>query len=41
LEQSFAAHVPLPTANGTLVSGRRCYSSPEWCYLHHLCTALG
>jgi len=38
LEQSFSAHMPLLTAISTFGLGRRCSSSPQQCYLHHLCT---
>jgi len=35
LEQSFTAHMVLLMASSTFGLGRRCQSSPQWCYLHH------
>jgi len=30
--------MPLLMATSVFGLGRRCYSSPIWCYLHSLCT---
>ena len=38
LVQSFTAHMPLLTATSAFGLGRRCWSSPQQCYLHCLCT---
>jgi len=36
--QSFTAHMPLLTATSAFELGRRCWSSPQQCYLHCLRT---
>jgi len=33
---SFTAHMPLLMATSAFRLGRRHWSSPQWCYLHHL-----
>ena len=38
LEHSFTACMPLLKATSASGFGRRCKSSPHWCYLHHLRT---
>ena len=38
MEQSFTAHMPLLTATNAFRLGRRCWSSPQWHCLHHICT---
>jgi len=39
LEQSFTACMLLLTVTSALELGKRCWGSPQWCYmLHHLCT---
>jgi len=38
LEQSFTAHMPLLTATSAFGLQRRHVISPQWCYLHRLCT---
>jgi len=37
-EQSFTARIPLLTTATAFGLRRRCQSSPQLCYLHHLCT---
>jgi len=36
--QSFTAHMALLTATSAFGLGTRCWSSPQQCYLHCLCT---
>jgi len=36
----FAAHITLLIAIRTFRSGRRCQSSPHWCYIYNLCTVI-
>ena len=38
LVQSFNTHMPLLTATSAFGLGRRCWSSPQQCYQHCLCT---
>ena len=38
LVQSFAVRMPLLTATSAFGLGRRCWRSPQWCYLHCLRT---
>jgi len=38
--QSFTAHMPLLMATSAFGLGRRCWSSPQQCYLHCLCTVF-
>jgi len=40
LEQSFTARMPLPMATSGFGLGRRCWSYPQWCYLHCLHTSF-
>jgi len=38
MEQSFTADMPLLATSSALGLGRRCYSSPQQCYVHRLCS---
>ena len=38
--QSFTAHMPLLTTTSAFGLGRRCWSSPQQCYLRSLCTSI-